>query len=59
MFKHKLVKIILYTFVVLLLIGKLLVSPDKTLEELAPKYAAAPSQFMEINGMKLECLVFA
>ena len=53
MFKHKLVKIILYTFVVLLLIGKLLVSPDKTLEELAPKYAAAPSQFMEINGMKV------
>lgn len=53
MFKHKLVKIILYTFVGVLLLGKLLVSPDKTLEELAPKYAAAPSQFMEINGMKV------
>ncbi|MEN8768579.1 MAG: alpha/beta hydrolase [Candidatus Arcticimaribacter sp.] len=53
MFKHKLVKIMLYTFVGVLLLGKLLVSPDKTLEELAPKYAAAPSQFMEINGMKV------
>ncbi len=53
MFKHKLVKIILFTFVGVLLLGKLLVSPDKTLEELAPKYAAAPSQFMEINGMKV------
>ena len=53
MFKHKLVKFILFTFVGVLLLGKLLVSPDKTLEELAPKYAAAPSQFMEINGMKV------
>ncbi len=53
MFKHKRVKIILFTFVGVLLLGKVLVSPDKTLEELAPKYAAAPSQFMEIKGMKV------
>lgn len=53
MFKHKRVKIILFTFVGVLLLGKVLISPDKTLEELAPKYAAAPSQFMEIKGMKV------
>ena len=53
MFKHKRVKIILFTFVGVLLLGKVLVSPDKTLEELAPKYAAAPSQFMQIKGMKV------
>ena len=33
MFKHKRVKIILFTFVGVLLLGKVLVSPDKTLEE--------------------------
>ncbi len=53
MFKHKFVKIIFFLFVGLILLGKFLISPDKTFEELAPKYAAAPSQFMEINGMKV------
>ena len=39
--------------VAILLIGKYVSFPDKTLEELAPKYAAAPSQFMDLNGMKI------
>ena len=53
MFKNKYVKGVIYLLVGILLIGKYIVSPDKTLEELAPKYAAAPSQFMALNGMKI------
>ena len=53
MFKNRYVKGVIYLLVVVVLMGKYIVSPDKTLEELAPKYAAAPSQFMAINGMKI------
>jgi len=53
MLKNRVVKGILYLLVGILLIGKYVVSPDKTLEELAPKYAAAPSQFMILNGRKI------
>jgi len=53
MFKNKFIRILLYCFAGILLTGKFIVSPDKTFEELAPKYAKAPSQFMTINGMKV------
>ena len=53
MFKNSYVKGLVYLLVVIILIGKYIVSPDKTFEELAPKYAAAPSQFMALNGMKI------
>ena len=53
MFKNRYVKGLVYLLVGIILIGKYIVSPDKTLEELAPKYAAAPSQFMTLNGMKI------
>ena len=53
MLKNRVVKGLIYLLVGLILIGKYIVSPDKTLEELAPKYAAAPSQFMTLNGMKI------
>ena len=53
MLKNKFVKGVIIFLVGVLLIGKYIVSPDKTLEELAPKYAAAPSQFMTLNGIKI------
>lgn len=53
MLKNRVVKGILYLLVGILLIGKYVVSPDKTLEELAPKYAADPSQFLSLNGRKI------
>lgn len=53
MIKNKFLKALIYCLVGLLLLGKYSYSPDKTLEELAPKYAAAPSQFMTLNGMKI------
>ena len=53
MLKNRVVKGIFYLLVGILLIGKYVVSPDKTLEELAPKYAAAPSQFLSLNGRKI------
>ena len=53
MFKNSYVKGLVYLLVVIILIGKYIVSPDKTFEELAPKYAAVPSQFMVLNGMKI------
>ena len=53
MFKNRYVKGLVYLLVRIILIGKYIVTPDKTLEELAPKYAAAPSQFMTLNGMKI------
>lgn len=53
MLKNKFVKGVIIFLVGVLLIGKYIVSPDKTLEELAPKYAAAPSQFMALNGIKI------
>lgn len=53
MFKNRYVKGLVYLLVGIMLIGKYIVTPDKTLEELTPKYAAAPSQFMTLNGMKI------
>ena len=53
MFKNRYVKGLVYLLVGIILIGKYIVTPDKTLEELAPKYAAAPSQFMTLNEMKI------
>jgi pimeloyl-ACP methyl ester carboxylesterase len=53
MFKNRYVKGLIYLLVGVILIGKYIISPDKTLEELAPKYAAQPSQFMTLNGMKI------
>lgn len=53
MFKNRYVKGLVCLLVGIILIGKYIVTPDKTLEELAPKYAAAPSQFMTLNGMKI------
>ena len=53
MLKNRAVKGIIYLLIGILLIGKYVISPDKTLEELSPKYAAAPSQFMTLNGRKI------
>ena len=53
MFKNRYIKGLIYLLVGVILIGKYIVSPDKTLEELAPKYAEEPSQFMALNGMKI------
>ena len=53
MFKIRYVKGLVYLLVGIILIGKYIVTPDKTLEELAPKYAAAPSKFMTLNGIKI------
>ena len=53
MLKNRYVKGIIYLLVGVMLMGKYFISPDKTLEELAPKYAAAPSKFMALNGMKI------
>ena len=53
MLKNRVVKGIIYLLVGILLMGKYVVSPGKTFEELAPKYAKAPSQFMSLNGRKI------
>lgn len=53
MIKNKYIKGLIYLVVAILLIGKYFLSPDKTLDELAPKYAAHPSQFMELDGRKI------
>ena len=37
----------------ILLLGVFSVSQDKSFEELAPKYAASPSKFMEVKGLKI------
>ena len=37
----------------ILLLGVFSVSPDKSFEELAPKYAASPSKFIEVKGIKI------
>jgi len=37
----------------ILLLGVFSVSPDKSFEELAPKYAASPSKFIEVKGLKI------
>jgi pimeloyl-ACP methyl ester carboxylesterase len=37
----------------IILLGVFAVSPNKSFEELAPKYAAAPSVFMEVSGLKI------
>ena len=53
MFKIRYVKGLVYLLVGIILIGKYIVTPDKTFEELAPKYAAAPSKFMTLNRIKI------
>ncbi len=53
MLKNRYIKGIIYGLVAVLLIGKFFLSPDKTLGELAPKYASPPSQFMELDGRKI------
>lgn len=37
----------------ILLLGVFSVSPDKSFEELAPKYAASPSKLIEVKGLKI------
>ena len=37
----------------ILLLGVFSVSPDKSFEEIAPKYAASPSKFIEVKGLKI------
>lgn len=53
MLKNQKVRVVIYVVVGLLLFSKYAISPDKTLEELASKYAAAPSKFMEIDERKI------
>lgn len=53
MLKNQKVRLIIYGILGLLLFGKYAVSPDKTLEELLPKYAASPSKFMELDGRNI------
>jgi pimeloyl-ACP methyl ester carboxylesterase len=53
MFKNTLLRVIIYFLVAVLLTGKYIISPDKSLAELAPKYAATPSKFMSLNGMNI------
>ena len=43
----------MYLFVGGLLFGKWVMSPDKTLDELAPKYLNAASKFIAIDGIKV------
>ena len=38
---------------IIFLLGLFAISPNKSFEELAPKYAAAPSEFMEVKGLKI------
>lgn len=53
MLKNQKTRLIIYGLLGVLLLGKYLVSPDKTAEELYPKYAASPSMFMELDGRKI------
>ena len=53
MLKNQKTRLIIYGLLGALLLGKYLVSPDKTAEELYPKYAASPSKFMELDGRKI------
>jgi len=53
MFKNTRLRVIIYFLVAVLLTGKYIISPDKSLAELAPKYAATPSKFMSLNGMNI------
>ena len=53
MFKNTFLRVIIYFLVAILLTGKYIISPDKSLAELAPKYAATPSKFMSLNGMNI------
>lgn len=53
MFKNTFLRVIIYFLVAVLLTGKYIISPDKSLAELAPKYAATPSKFMSLNGMNI------
>ena len=53
MFKNTRLRVIIYFLVAVLLTGKYIISPDKSLAELSPKYAATPSKFMSLNGMNI------
>ena len=53
MLKNQKTRLIIYGILGVLLLGKYLVSPDKTAEELYPKYAASASKFMELDGRKI------
>ena len=53
MLKNQKTRLIIYGLLGALLLGKYLVSPDKTAEELYPKYGASPSKFMELDGRKI------
>ena len=46
-------RVFMYLFVGALLFGKWVMSPDKTLDELAPKYLNAASKFIAIDGIKV------
>ena len=37
----------------ILFLGIFSVSPDKSFEEIAPKYATSPSSFIEVKGIKI------
>lgn len=54
---NKILKVVLGGIVVVLVIAVVLIgatwAPDKTVAELSGKYAAAPSQFIEVAGMKV------
>ena len=49
MLKRQKIRLFLYGILGMVLLGKYLMSPDKTAEELFSKYAAAPSAFMELD----------
>lgn len=53
MLKNQKVRLFIYALVGVLLLGKYVVSLDKSFEELAPKYAAAPSRFMALDERKI------
>ena len=53
MLKRQKTRLIIYGILGLVLLGKYLMSPDKTAEELFSKYAAAPSAFMELDGQTI------
>lgn len=55
MIKNKRIKQLVYFAVVILLLGKYSISPDKSLAELSPKYASIEqgSKFIDIEGRKI------
>jgi len=53
MIKNKKLRILIYFFVALYVLGKLNVTADKSMSELALIYAQAPSKFTEIEGINI------